>query len=98
MATVVTLVQVQIANNSTNSEQYIVEDSGSTVLVNREHIIGVADYWDFLCRNVETLSPTPRYLNARIVYLSTSVLPAGGLVVSNSKSSIAELIAQNQPT
>jgi|TARA_B110000914_G_scaffold163563_1_gene144065 hypothetical protein len=96
MATVVTLVQVQIANNSTNSEQYIVEDSGSTVLVNREHIIGVADYWDFLCRNVETLSPTPRYLNARIVYLSTSVLPA--LVVSNSKSSIAELIAQNQPT
>ena len=96
MATVVTLVQVQIANNSTNSEQYIVEDSGSTVLVNREHIIGVADYWDFLCRNVETLSPTPRYLNARIVYLSTSVLPA--LVVSNSKSSIAALIAQNQPT
>tara|TARA_R110000764_G_scaffold5374_3_gene21386 strand:- start:4145 stop:4435 length:291 start_codon:yes stop_codon:yes gene_type:complete len=96
MATVVTLVQVQIANNSTNSEQYIVEDSGSTVLVNREHIIGVGDYWDFLCRNVETLSPTPRYLNARIVYLSTSVLPA--LVVSNSKSSIAELIAQNQPT
>ena len=96
MATVVTLVQVQIANNSTNSEQYIVEDSGSTVLVNREHIIGVGDYWDFLCRNVETLSPTPRYLNARVVYLSTSVLPA--LVVSNSKSSIAELIAQNQPT
>tara|TARA_R110002072_G_scaffold42644_2_gene120358 strand:+ start:4197 stop:4487 length:291 start_codon:yes stop_codon:yes gene_type:complete len=96
MATVVSLVQVQIANNSTNSAQYIVEGSGSTVLVNRENIIGVADYWDFLCRNVETQSPTPRYLNARIVYLSTSVLPA--LVVSNSKSSIAELIAQNQPT
>ena len=95
MATVVTLVQVQVANNSTNSEQYIVEGSGTTISLNRENIIGVTDYWDFLCRNVETGAPTPRYLNARLVYLSTSVLPA--LVVSNSKSSIAELIAQNPP-
>jgi hypothetical protein len=96
MATVVNLTQVQIANNTTNSEQYIVEDSTTIVSLNRENIIGVTDYWDFLCRNLESGASTPRYLNARIVYLSTSVLPA--LVVSNSKASIVALIAQNQPT
>ena len=96
MATVVNLTQVQVANNSSNSGQYIVEDSGTTISLNRENIIGVTDYWDFICRNVETGAPTPRYLNARLVYLTTSVLPV--IVVSNSKSSIAALIALNKPT